>query len=82
MYSYGYACANFGEPVSLRKYLEENGWSPRGMPREDRIQHAMELARDLMEHIGRIIPVTPVSLISHLFVTHPEREFDAAELTR
>ncbi len=35
-----------------------------------------------MEHIGRIIPVTPVSLISHLFVAHPEREFDEAELTR
>lgn len=79
-FRFGYACANFGAPISLRAYLKEHGWDPAVLDREQRTARVMELASDLMTAVGRIVPVLPVSLVAELFVAEPEREWSEAEI--
>lgn len=74
-YRYGYACVNFGEPVSLRTWLlEQDGGVDR--PLED----VKPLAEDLMKRIGRITPILPVALVATVFTQHPNKRFSELEL--
>jgi glycerol-3-phosphate O-acyltransferase len=66
-YSFGYACVNFGTPVSLKRHLKEHGIELDGMDAETRIAHVTALAQDLMGHVARVIPVLPVSLVAAVF---------------
>jgi glycerol-3-phosphate O-acyltransferase len=79
-YRYGYACANFGAPISLRRYLAYNNWDPATLDRDTRAARVTELAGDLMTAVGRIVPVLPVSLIARLFADEPEREWTEGEI--
>jgi glycerol-3-phosphate O-acyltransferase len=79
-YRFGYACANFGSPISLRQYLTDHGWDPSTLEREARAARVMELAGDLLTAVGRIVPVLPVSLVARLFTDEPEREWTEAEI--
>jgi glycerol-3-phosphate O-acyltransferase len=79
-YRFGYACANFGAPISLRAYLKEHNWDPSGLDREQRTARVMELAADLMTAVGRIVPVLPVSLVAELFVSEPQREWTETDV--
>jgi glycerol-3-phosphate O-acyltransferase len=79
-YRYGYACANFGAPISLRQYLAYNHWDPATLDREARAARVTELAGDLMTAVGRIVPVLPVSLVARLFIDEPEREWTESEI--
>jgi glycerol-3-phosphate O-acyltransferase len=59
---YGRAAVNFGAPRSVREWLAE---APPGMldwPRERRLAELDRLAREMMDRIGAIVPVTPVPL--------------------
>ncbi len=59
---YGRAAVNFGTPLSLRAWLRT---APAGLldwPTERRLPELNRLAREMMERIGAIIPVTPVPL--------------------
>jgi len=79
-YRFGYACANFGAPISLRAYLRERGWDPAALDREQRTARVMELACDLMTAVGRIVPILPASLVAELFVSEPGRAWTEAEV--
>lgn len=79
-YRFGYACANFGTPISLREYLSRNRWDPAMLDREARTARVMELASDLMTAVGRLVPVLPVSLVAQVFVDDPRRSWSEAEL--
>lgn len=79
-YRFGYACANFGAPISLRQYLAEHGWEPAALDREARTSRVGELAGDLMAAVGRIVPILPVSLVARLFVDEPHRAWTETEI--
>ncbi|HSD75206.1 MAG TPA: 1-acyl-sn-glycerol-3-phosphate acyltransferase [Steroidobacteraceae bacterium] len=79
-YRFGYACANFGSPISLRQYLADHGWDPSTLEREARAARVTELAGDLLTAVGRIVPVLPVSLVARLFSDEPEREWTETEI--
>ena len=64
-YRFGYACANFGSPFSTRAWLERRGIDLRALDRDTRARVSAELMQDLMHEVGRVIPVLPVSLVSH-----------------
>ena len=72
-YRYGYACANFGEPLSLKTFLAGSGMDLGGMDRERRIMLAQMLARDLMVRVGRVIPALPVSVTCRVLLREPDR---------
>ncbi len=58
-YRNGYACVNFGHPVSLKAWQIENGYSSK-TPLND----VSKLAADLIERIGQVIPILPVALVA------------------
>jgi len=70
----GYACVNFGHPVSLREWMNERSLKAGEM------DDAGPLARDLMQRIGNITPILPVALVTTLVVAEPDRRFSAMEL--
>jgi glycerol-3-phosphate O-acyltransferase len=76
----GYACVNFGSPVSLRRFMNERGLDLRALPKEERFRRVAELAAALMQSIASVVPVLPVALVSTVFVTDPEATFSELEL--
>ncbi len=65
--SFGYACVNFGTPVSLKAYLEERRISLKGLSNEARLEQANYFAAYLMRAVSRVVPVLPVPLIALVF---------------
>ena len=77
---FGYACVDFGSPVSLREYASRRGLDFRSLDKETRIARVEELGRELMTAIGKVIPVVPVPLVATVFVREPERARSELEL--
>ncbi len=77
---FGYACVNFGSPVSLKAYAAQRGLDPRRLDRETRFARVTELAEHLMLSIARVIPAVPVSLAARAFVCDPSRTWSELEL--
>jgi glycerol-3-phosphate O-acyltransferase len=73
---FGYACVNFGTPISLRA----RGIDYQALSGEARRAAVAALGRDLMEAVGRIVPVLPVPLIASVFVAQPQRALSELEL--
>ena len=69
-FRYGYACVNFGRPLSMREYIARTGVDFRTM--DDNARHAAvrEVGRTLMEAIQGLIPVLPVSLVATVLARH------------
>ncbi len=72
-YSYGYASANFGTPVSLQSILRAEEWRPRELGKDERIAKVTALARRLMRDVGALVPVLPVSLVATVLLRHAGR---------
>jgi glycerol-3-phosphate O-acyltransferase len=77
---FGYACVNFGSPVSAREWTRRHGVDFRRLGKEERFARVEELARDLMSEIARVIPAVPVALAATVFVRRPESSFSELEL--
>src|SRR6266542_1540884 len=77
---FGYACVNFGSPISLKSYISSRGVDFRSLPREEHFARVEELARDLMHEIARVIPAVPVSLVATAFLRHPAHAWSELEL--
>lgn len=77
---FGYACVNFGAPVSLRAYAAERRLNFPSL--DDAARHAEvgTLAALLMQRIGEVIPVLPVSLVSSILMADTTRAFSEFEL--
>jgi glycerol-3-phosphate O-acyltransferase len=79
-YRFGYACVNFGTPLSMRDYLTERGLDLRALPREERFHHVEAIGRDLMAGVGKVIPVLPTALVATVFTRHPDTFMDELDL--
>jgi glycerol-3-phosphate O-acyltransferase len=77
---FGYACVNFGSPVSMRAYCRERGVDFQKLSGEERRLETAALGADLMRSVGRIVPVVPVPLIAMVFARNPARRLSALEL--
>lgn len=77
---FGYACVNFGTPVSMRQWCAERELDFRRMNREARHDAVAELGAGLMDAVGRVIPVLPVSLVATAFVREPGAQLSELEV--
>jgi glycerol-3-phosphate O-acyltransferase len=77
---FGYACVNFGTPISMREYCRARGIDFQALADEERRAAIARLGRELMQAVGSIVPVVPVPLIATVFVAHPRRALSALEL--
>ena len=73
---FGYACVNFGTPISMR----ERGVDYQALSGEERRAAVAALGTELMQAVGRIVPVVPVPLIAVVFVSQPQRALSELEL--
>jgi len=77
---FGYACVNFGSPISMRAYCRDRGVDFQKLSGEVRKRETSALGARLMEAVGRVVPVVPVPLMATVFVRNPERRLSALEL--
>jgi glycerol-3-phosphate O-acyltransferase len=77
---FGYACVNFGSPVSLRDYLAREGIDFRRLSKEERFPKVEAFAKELMREIAKVIPVTPVALAATVLVRQPGKAWSRLEL--
>ncbi len=77
---FGYACVNFGTPISLRSFLEAAKADPKRLSREERFRLTGDLASHLLAEIGRVIPVIPVPVIAQVFLTAGEEGLSELEV--
>ena len=61
---FGYACVNFGSPISMRQYCSENQINFSGLERGERFPEIRKLADQLMTAIEDLVPLLPISLVA------------------
>ncbi len=77
---FGYACVNFGTPISMRAWVAERGVDFRALSREERGRRVEEVGRALMAAVGEVVPVLPVSLVASVFLEANGAPLAALEL--
>ena len=77
---YGYACVNFGHPLSMRSYCQEHGIDFSQLEREVRFPEIRRLCHILMGGVQQVIPVLPVSLVATVFLESGNRPIDLLEI--
>jgi glycerol-3-phosphate O-acyltransferase len=75
-YRHGYACVNFGRPLSMRAH----GVHFRTLTDDGRRQQVAAVGELLMQRIGQTIPVLPVPLVARVLLESPERAWSELEL--
>jgi glycerol-3-phosphate O-acyltransferase len=78
--SFGYACVNFGAPVSMREYVAGRNIDFRNLGKDERFARVGELASHLMTAVARSIPVLPVPLVATVFVQSPAEAISGIEI--
>jgi len=79
-YRYGYACVGFGRPLSLRDYLRDRAIDLRALSAERRHAEIEHLGRRLMQDVGAVVPVLPVSLVARAVLSAGEGGLSSLEL--
>ena len=79
-YRYGYACVNFGQPVSMRAHVQRAQLDFRVLDDAARRTAVAQVGHDLMGAIGQIVPVLPVPLVASVFMRDTKRALSELEL--
>lgn len=77
---FGYACVNFGAPVSMREYCTLRGLDFQKLAGDARKRAIADLGKHLMARVGSIVPVVPVPLIASVLVDGIGRALSELEL--
>ena len=77
---FGYACVNFGPPVSMRSYTASRGIDFRTLDSAARFEAVESLGGELLEAIGTVVPVLPVSLVATVFARRSDRALSELEV--
>jgi len=80
LYRMGYACVSFGNPMSLKDWLQENNQNLETTDISKRNITIEKLGEELIAQVGNVVPALPVSLVSTVFVENPEKEYNELEL--
>ena len=79
-YRHGYACVNFGKPVSMREHARVQGVDFRTLSDAMRRDAVAQVGAALMHEIGDVIPVLPVPLVATVMLREPQRAMSELEL--
>ena len=71
---FGYACVNFGTPVSTIAYSKKHQIVFKNLPRKQRFPEIKKLCDILMNKISDVVPIVPVSLLSHFFLENLDKK--------
>jgi len=76
----GYACVNFGRPISMRAHARDHGLDFPRLADAERRDAVQQLGVTLMQAIGRIVPVLPVPLVASVLLREPLAAVSELEL--
>jgi glycerol-3-phosphate O-acyltransferase len=79
-FRFGYACVNFGRPLSMREYFGRHRLDLRSLDADCRHGYVTALGTELMRQIGAVVPVLPVSLVATVLLRDTRREMSELEL--
>ncbi len=79
-YRYGYACVNFGQPISMRAQVRRMGVDFRALDDAGRRPLVAQVGAELMREIGQVVPVLPVPLVATVLLREPHKAFSELEL--
>jgi len=79
-YRNGYACVNFGQPLSMRERGRATGVDFRALDEPARRAAVARVGEELMEKIGQIVPVLPVPLVATVLLRNPQTALSELEL--
>jgi glycerol-3-phosphate O-acyltransferase len=77
---FGYACVNFGAPLSMREYCRSRGIDFHRLGGDERRQAMARLGAELMSAVGRVVPVVPVALVATVFLRRPGEALSELEI--
>jgi glycerol-3-phosphate O-acyltransferase len=77
---YGYACVNFGAPVSVKQYCREKGFNFGRLERSERFKEVQKLCERLLDDIATVIPILPVALVSTVFLEATDNPLDVTTI--
>jgi glycerol-3-phosphate O-acyltransferase len=77
---YGYACVNFGTPLSAKTYCSDEEINFSRLERKDRFPEIEKLCQQVMSGISEVVPILPVPLISTVFLDAKDTELDLLEI--
>ena len=77
---FGYACVNFGAPVSMREYCARHDIDFQKLGTAERKRAVAELGSHLMAAVGSVVPVLPVPLVAAVFLAHEGAGLSELEL--
>nr|MBX2824045.1 glycerol-3-phosphate acyltransferase [Gammaproteobacteria bacterium] len=76
-YRNGYACVNFGSPISLREWKASRPDTSSAAAWELQVE---EFAGQMMDRVGEVIPILPVALVASVFAHSEEPSLDLLTL--
>ena len=79
-YRFGYACVNFGTPISMRSYTARTKIDFRLLDSATRFEAIGRLGSELFAAIAAAIPALPVPLIATVFLHHPHTAMSELEI--
>ena len=77
---YGYACVNFGAPLSVKAYCRATNTDFGKLPRGERFPQIEKLCRQLMDAIAGVVPILPVAIVATVFLNAAGRAMDILEI--
>ena len=80
--SFGYACANFGKPISFKNWLAGQSIDWTKLNREQRFEVLSRFGKKLMDDVKALIPVTPVAVLARILLRAPQIGIDKNQLLK
>jgi glycerol-3-phosphate O-acyltransferase len=69
-FRFGYAAVNFGNPVSMSEYCQQQGIDLSSLHHDERFAYIEKLGHQLMDEISNVVPVLPVALMCEVMLAN------------
>jgi glycerol-3-phosphate O-acyltransferase len=77
---FGYACVNFGNPISVCQYCQDKALDFTKLERGARFLEVESLANRIMDAIKEVLPALPVSLVATVMLESGQKGMRAFEV--
>ncbi len=79
-YRLGYACVNFGTPISMRNYMREQNLDFRALEPDERRLAVERFGSELRSAVAATIPVLPAALVATVLRRNGSRSLSGLEI--
>lgn len=77
---FGYACVNYGDPISLQQWQQQRGIDLNQCDSATRKQAIGQLGEDIAQEIEQHLPILPVSILSAIFLNNLDKPISELDL--